>query len=88
MTKIERALAKVVTAVWANSVRSAVKYLAEDLVVKATAKGKPDGRYRSRSFVVTIGKPNYRERQFVKACRKAGEPFPVRKLQLRFWKGK
>ena len=33
---------------------------------------------------LTCGKPNFAERAFVKKAVKAGEPFPVRKVQLKF----
>lgn len=38
--------------------------------------------------LVTIGRPNYQERGFIKACRKAGEPLPLRRVQLRFKKAR
>jgi hypothetical protein len=31
----------------------------------------------------TIGIPNYL-REFIRKCKKAGEPFPVKKIQLKF----
>lgn len=62
--------------------KQAVKYVYTNLVVKATRHGK------SRSILLTIGKPNFQERKFVKLCKKAGEPFPVHKIQLKFPKGK
>jgi len=34
-------------------------------------------------MVVTYGAPNYIEAKFVKVCKKAGEPFPVKKIQFR-----
>jgi len=36
-------------------------------------------------MVLTIGRPNYAEREFIKLCKKAGEPFPVKKMQLKFY---
>jgi len=64
--------------------RSATKYLSPVLVVKATRHGKPCKNERSTSMVVTVGKPNYAEREFIKKCKKAGEPFPVKKIQLKW----
>lgn len=63
-------------------IKSAFVCLDSRLVVKATKRHKDDGRHSRIEFVVTAGAPNYRERAFLKACRKAGEPFPV-KPQLR-----
>ncbi len=67
----------------------ATRYVSEKLIIRAT---KPRLKHRksqwqakdTRSeFVLTIGQPNYREREFIRACKKAGEPLPVRKIQLR-----
>ena len=47
-----------------------------------------EGRIYARDsravIVVKIGSPNYAERAFIKACQKAGERFPVKKIQLKF----
>ncbi len=67
----------------------ATKYLTEKLTVKVTwSGGKVDLRSRQAGVVVTFGAPNYAEREFIKRCRKAGEPFPVKKVQLKFAKPK
>lgn len=44
------------------------------------------GSFNDRAIEIelTIGPPNYLEREFVKTCRKVGEPFPVKKIQLKF----
>lgn len=69
--------------------KQAVKYVSPALVVKATrvtyrAHGRrPRKGERSSEVVLTFGKPGYREREFIKACKKAGEPFPVKRVQLR-----
>lgn len=65
--------------------KTATKFLDPKFVVKATHQRKPDGRDRSTTLVVTLGRPNYTERKFIKDCKKAGVPFPVRKVQLKFW---
>lgn len=63
----------------------ATKYAHELETIKATrrtfrrAKGKPF----SEEIIVTVGRPNYAERAFIKQCKKAGEPFPVKKIQLK-----
>lgn len=68
----------------------AVKYLSEKLTVKATRKlyryngRKVDKRARATELLFTIGRPNYEEREFIKKCKKVGEPFPVRQIQLKF----
>lgn len=84
--KITRdAISKTVFGLLETGARKASFYLAEDTVVTATRPHKPDKRAKSFSIVVTMGRPNYRGRLFIKACQKAGEPFPVKKLQLKFW---
>lgn len=59
-------------------------------------RGKPVGtrklnggyRYDTRiNVVVTVGAPNYAGREFIKACKKAGETFPVKKIQLKYLPG-
>lgn len=67
------------------NVRSAVVVQHPRLTVKLTRRFKYDGRNSRHDFVLTIGAPNYREREFIKQCQKAGEPFPVRKVQLKFY---
>lgn len=62
--------------------RKAIKFLGPNLVVKLTRQRKTDRRARQHTFLLTIGKPNFDERKFVKDCKKAGEPFPVEKVQL------
>ena len=68
----------------------ATKYLSPTTVVNATRR-----RYRGKlhearrmkygytDLVVTVGRPNYLQRKFLKDCRKAGEQFPIRKIQLK-----
>lgn len=67
-------------------IRTATRYLSTRYSVKATRRHRRPG---SRTeIVVSIGRPNYAERRFIKACLKSGEPFPVRKTQLKFWPAK
>ena len=66
---------------------TATKYLDEKTVVRATWRNKVyrNKNVRRKEMVVTFGAPNYREREFIRLCKKAGEPFPVRKVQFRFY---
>lgn len=32
-----------------------------------------------------MGAPNFAERRFIRLCFKAGEPLPVRKVQIKWW---
>lgn len=62
-------------------------YVSPKQTVKATFvtfDGRLPDRRASRADVrLTVGAPNYAERRFIKICEKAGEPFPVKKLQLK-----
>lgn len=71
--------------------RKATKYVSDKVTVKATRplyKGKIDKRSRSVTFLLTVGAPNYAEREFIRKAKKAGEPFPVKKIQIAYPKGK
>ena len=67
--------------------KTATKYLDEKTVVRATWRNKVYSRKSvlRKEMVVTFGAPNYLERRFILACKKAGEPFPVKKIQFRFY---
>ena len=63
----------------------ATKYVSSKLiirVVRRTFKGKI--KRGNVEMLLTIGKPNYQERQFIKDCKKAGVIFPVKKIQFKY----
>jgi hypothetical protein len=64
--------------------KRATKYVSKSLTVKATLQGKRDNRSRQSTVLLTIGSPNYAERKFIKQCIAAGEPFPVKKTQIKW----
>lgn len=66
-----------------SDAKSAIKYIDDKTVVKATWHNKPKSNSRSETMVVSFGAPNYLEREFIRKCKIAGEPFPVKKIQLR-----
>ena len=66
--------------------RKATYYISTLAVVKVSRQKKLDRRDHQSSFVVTIGRPNYAEKLFIKKCIKADQSFPLRKLQLKLWK--
>ena len=68
-----------------RSHRSCVAYVAHNLVVRATRHGKPDPRISRLYIMVTLGRPNFAERKFIKLLKKSGEHFPVRKIQIKFF---
>lgn len=86
---LERGILRVVSAVvFDPRVKSATAYESPDQTIVATRRGKPDRRERHFELVLTIGRPNYRGRAFVKALLAAGAPFPVREARLCFWPNK
>lgn len=82
------AFAAYVLAMRVKNIRRATKYIGPGLVAKVTLHGWGKKRPSKRAVTasLTVGVPNYAERQFIKACKKAGEPFPVKKVQYRYFK--
>lgn len=86
MTTPMSAITNVLEQIMRTDAVRATKYIAPNHIVRATRKsykyhGGPKENYE---IMLTIGKPNFAEREFVKRCKKANEPFPVKKVQLRF----
>lgn len=80
-------LEKLVEALIENKAYKATKYLSEKLVINATHtlySKKLPAKNQNLEFTIVIGRPNYEQREFIKKCKKAGEPFPVKKVQLKF----
>jgi len=72
-----------------ENVIKATKYISPKLILRAVRKTYKAYKLGSRKgdnveVHLTIGKPNYLEREFIKLCQKAHEPFPVKKVQLKF----
>lgn len=70
------------------TVHTATKVLHPRLTVRVSRrlyKARPGHKMFSKKvyeFVVTIGRPNFAAREFIKECRTVGEPFPVNKIHL------
>ena len=73
----------------ANAIK-AVKFLSPKLIVRAVRKtfDKKISADSNVEILLTIGRPNYVERAFIKVLQKAGEPFPVNKIQLKLYNPK
>ncbi len=71
-----------------DGAKQATKYLSEKETIKATRRGKIDRRNRRIEVLLTVGTPNYAECEFIKKAKKAGEPFPIKKVQLKWPKEK
>ena len=67
------------------SLRKATSYLSPSYTVKASRQRRQDRRDSRETFIMTFGSPNYLERKFIKLAKKAGEPFPIKTIQLKFW---
>lgn len=75
---------KVAQALLDTKAYQAILYVSPTRTIKATRrrfKGK-FGR-RAVELIFTDGPPNYLERKRIKELKKVGEPFPVKKIQLR-----
>ena len=61
------------------------KYLSPTEIVKVTRRQFNGSFPKSKlEFLITVGRPNSAERQFIKACKKAGEQFPIKKVQIKY----
>jgi hypothetical protein len=77
-----KAVQQVVDALISNDARRATKYLSDKQVVRATRCRYRRGREKNVEITLTIGRPNYVERVFIRDCKAAGEKFPVKRVQL------
>lgn len=84
---IQNAIVSVMSAVSHSKVYFAAKYLSDKLVVRAT-RPRFEGKVSKGNLHVSlvIGKPNFAQREFIKMCKKAKEPFPVKKIQVKLTK--
>lgn len=87
---------KMIDLMAATHAHRATKYIDERTVVRVTrtqyrSKFRGAGKPRTKGFArdrfevtVTAGRPNYRERKFIKTAKKAGCRFPISKIQLQY----
>ena len=83
-SELSRAFSSVADAIIASGAYRATKFLSPRLTVKATRRHRVNRRDRRVELLFTYGQPNHEERSFVSRCRRAGEPLPVKKVQLKF----
>ena len=76
---------KAILVLLASDAKRAVYYISPKEVVSVCRRFKPTKRATHNDFVMKFGAPNYLERAFIKLCEKAGEPFPVKQVQLQPW---
>lgn len=79
-----RHASKVIQSLLDHEAYHATKFLSPSLIVRATGPKKWDKRDAAIHLTVTIGVPNCTEKEFIKDCQKAGEPFPVKGIILKF----
>lgn len=72
------------TLISTNSVK-ATKFISPKEIIRATRK-RYNGKFNNKQIEITltIGKPNFLERRFIKDCIKASVNFPVNKIQLKY----
>ena len=75
-----------------QSAYKATHYINPKMIIRAvrkrfttkTGKKRIANSRANLEVIITCGRPNYIEREFIKKCIKAKEPFPVKKIQLKF----
>lgn len=85
---MEQYYSQVIARIMEGDIIKATKFVSPKLIIRATRS-----RYRGRltrkgdniDITLTIGRPNYAEREFIKVCQKANEPFPLKKVQLKLY---
>lgn len=81
---------KVIEAITSGEVIKATEYISPKFIVRATRKlfGKKIAKQHNIEITLTIGRPNYVEREFIKECQQVSEPFPIKKVQLKMYNPK
>ena len=74
---------EVVGCILQGGVIKATKFISPKEIVRATRTKTTFGKKDNIEITLTIGRPNFLEREFIKDCQKAGEPFPVRNIQIK-----
>lgn len=79
-----KAASKAITYLVRTGSHTATVYLSEKQTVRATRVKYRGSRATDKLIDVrlTIGRPNYAARQFIKDCKAAGEPFPIRQVHI------
>lgn len=86
--EVKNAVGSVVETLINTGARKATKYLSPKLVVRACLRGydgKAPKKGNNPEIMLVIGRPNAVQKEFIAKCVKAGEPFPVKKVQLNMW---
>lgn len=80
---------KVIEPIINNKIIKATYYINPKFIVRATRKLFDKKIVKGNIEIsLTVGKPNYVERNFIRQCEKVKEPFPVKRVQLKEYKPK
>ena len=76
---------KVITELIDSGAAKATKFISEKEIIRA-ARPTYGGKFSrgNLTVILTVGRPNVRERELIKRMKKAGEGFPVKKIRLEF----
>lgn len=86
MLKLKNVIAQLIKLTLNGSVIRATKYISEKEIVRAVRRTY-GGKMRGNAEIhLTIGVPNYQEREFIKKAKKAKESFPIKKIQIKYVK--
>ena len=84
----DKSIGKVVHAVMVLGYKRATKYVSPTLIVRATSRLKPRRNKRTHEMVLTIGKPNWHERQYIANFMKTNNGCVPYELVVKNWKSK
>lgn len=85
--KLSKICEKVIEPIVRGGIIKATKFIDEKFVIRATRKCFNKKICKGDiEIILKIGKPNFEERIFIKNAKKAGEPFPIKKIQLKWAK--
>jgi len=72
--------------VMGDKIVKATKYISPKLIIRAVRKCYHKKISKGNIEIsLTIGKPNWAEREFIKLCQKENKPFPIKDIQLKFY---
>lgn len=66
-------------------IRRATIYINEATTVKATVQHRQRRNARQTTMILTVGRPNYGERYYIRRAKKNGEKFPETTPDIEFW---
>lgn len=80
-----KVISSIVDCLIKNKAFVATKYISSSLIVRATRKlSKKRIAKGNIEIVLTIGKPNYQERDLIKGFKKDKEEFPIKGIIIKF----